>query len=148
MLSIHHFILLDIYVKFCQKQHMNPWVMGKNLFYEVIVTLTFDHQILISSSLIPNGILCLVWKKIIPSNSLSEICIHRNGMDRGYILYIWMDRQPDIIICLQPLRSRVQRHIKRQRTKRNSQTLRMALCGYLTSLLGRETGSVGCGVCY
>ncbi len=37
---------------------MNSRVMAKNVFCEVKVTLTFDHQILISSFLSPSGHLC------------------------------------------------------------------------------------------
>ncbi len=41
----HHFILLDICVKVCQPmKRMNSWVMVKNVFCEVTVTLTFDHH--------------------------------------------------------------------------------------------------------
>lgn len=47
--SLHHCIL-ELCVKLCHKFHMNSWVM-----------VTFDHQILISSSLSPNGHLWQIW---------------------------------------------------------------------------------------
>ncbi len=39
---------------------MNFWAMAKNLFWEIKVT--FDHQILIASSLSPSGRLCQIWR--------------------------------------------------------------------------------------
>ena len=53
MSSLHHFIPLDICVWYCHNECTNFWVIAKNLFYEV--TVTFDHQNLISSSLSPSG---------------------------------------------------------------------------------------------
>jgi len=53
--------------------------MAKNVFSEVTVTLTFDHQILISSSSSPSERLCQIW-----GNSLGaslSCCVHETGTD-------------------------------------------------------------------
>lgn len=42
MSSRHHFMLLDIGVKFCQNYCMASWVMAKNVFCKVKVTSDFD----------------------------------------------------------------------------------------------------------
>ena len=64
---------------------MHSWLVAKNVFCEVTVTLTFDHRNLINSSLSPSGRLCQIWRNSLKCQIISGVPeiyrVHKNGLD-------------------------------------------------------------------